>query len=53
MTPDEKHSLNNREILKQPIQIQLSKEQKIFSQIFIAFPKSILILNILKNSSAS
>ena len=39
LTPDDKHSLDNREIFKQPIQIQLSKEPKTFSQFFTAFLK--------------
>ena len=39
---DEKHYLLNRDNLTQPIQTQLSKKQKNFSQIFLAFLKSIL-----------
>ena len=39
-TPDDKYSRDNSEILKQPIQIKLSKEIKIFSQFFTAFLKS-------------
>ena len=37
---DDKYSLRNRKKLPQPIQLQLSKEQKIFSQFFAAFQKS-------------
>ena len=32
LTPDNKYSLDNMKILKQSIEIQLSKELKIFSQ---------------------
>ena len=42
LTVDEKHYLLNRDNLTQPIQMQLSKKQKNFSQIFVAFLKSIL-----------
>ena len=46
LTPGDKHSFDNREILKQPIQIQLSQALKGFSQFFTAFLH--LILNISK-----
>ena len=39
---DDKHYLLNRDNLTQPIQIQLSQKQKIFSEYFFAFLKSIL-----------
>ena len=39
---NDKQYLLNRDNLTQPIQIQLSQEQKIFSQFFLAFLKSIL-----------
>ena len=42
MTVDEKHYLLNSDNLTQPIQIQLSQKQKIFSEFFFAFLKSIL-----------
>ena len=42
LTVDEKHYLLNRDNLTQPIQIQLSQKQKIFSELFFAFLKSIL-----------
>ena len=42
LTVDRKHYLLNRENLTQPIQIQLSQKQKIFSEFFFAFLKSIL-----------
>ena len=42
MTVDDKHYLLNRDNLTQPIQIQLSQKQKIFSEFFFAFLKSIL-----------
>ena len=38
---DDKHYLLNRDNLTQPIPIQLSKKQKIFSQFFFPFLKSI------------
>ena len=42
MTVDDKHYLLNRDNLTEPIQIQLSQKQKIFSELFFAFLKSIL-----------
>ena len=39
---DDKHYLLNRDILTQPIQIQLSQNQKLFSKFFLAFLKSVL-----------
>ena len=42
MTVDEKHYLLDRDNLTQPIQIELSLKQKIFSEFFFAFFKSIL-----------
>ena len=39
---NDKHYLLNRDNLTQPIQIQLSQKQKIFSEFFFAFLKSIL-----------
>ena len=42
LTADDKHYLLNRDNLTQPIQIQLSQKQKIFSEFFFAFLKSIL-----------
>ena len=42
LTLDEKHYLLNRDSLTQPIQIQLSQKQKIFSEFFFPFSKSIL-----------
>ena len=48
LTPDNKYSLDNMKILKQSIEIQLSKELKIFSQ-FVTHSWSLhLILNICK-----
>ena len=38
----DKHDLLNRDNLTQPIQIQLSQKEKIFSQFFFALLKSIL-----------
>ena len=38
---DDKYSLRNRKKLPQPIQLQLSKKQKNFSQFFSAYLKSI------------
>ena len=42
LTVNDKHYLLNRNNLKQPIQRQLSQKQKIFSEYFFAFLKSIL-----------
>ena len=39
---NDKHFLLERDNLRQPIQIQLSQKQKIFSEFFFAFLKSIL-----------
>ena len=39
---DDKHYLLNRDNLTEPIQIQLSQKQKILSESFFAFLKSIL-----------
>ena len=39
---NEKHFLLERDNLRQPIQIPLSQKQKIFSEFFFAFLKSIL-----------
>ena len=36
LTADNKYSLRNRKNLRQPIQLQLFKKQKIFSQFFAA-----------------
>ena len=42
LTLDDKHYLLKRDNLTQPIQIQLSQKQKIFSELFFALFKSIL-----------
>ena len=42
LTVNDKHYLLNRDNLTEPIQIQLSQKQKIFSELFFAFLKSIL-----------
>ena len=42
LTADDKHYLLNRDNLAQRIQIQLSQKQKIFSEFFLTFLKSIL-----------
>ena len=39
---NDKHYLLNRDNLTRPIQIQLSQKQKIFSELFFAFLKSVL-----------
>ena len=39
---NDKHYLLNRDNLTRPIQIQLSQKQKIFTQFFVPFLKSIL-----------
>ena len=40
LTADNKYSLQNRATVLQPIQVQLSKKQSTFSQIFVTFLKS-------------
>ena len=42
LTADDKHYLLNRDNLTQPIEIKLSEKQKIFSQFFFTFLKSML-----------
>ena len=42
LTVNDKHYLLNRDNLTQPIQMQLSKKQKNFSESFFRFLKSIL-----------
>ena len=42
LTVNDKHYLLNSDNLTQSIQIQLSQKQKIFSELFFAFLKSIL-----------
>ena len=44
LTANEKSSLLNRNNLRQPIHMQLSRKQKTFSEIFFVFLKSILNL---------
>ena len=41
LTPDNKYSLDNEEMLPQPIQSELSKKLNIFPQVFTTFPKSV------------
>ena len=45
LTIDDKHYLLNRDNLTEPIQMQLSKKQKTFSQISFVFLNSLLNLN--------
>ena len=40
LNADDKYSLHNRENLRQPIQMQFSKKQKVFSKEFATFLKS-------------
>ena len=42
LTVDDKHYLLNRDNLTEPIQMQLSKKQKTFSEISFAFLNSLL-----------
>ena len=42
LTADDKHYLPDRNNLAQPIQIRLSEKQKIFSEFFLKFLKSVL-----------
>ena len=44
---DDKHYLLNRDNLSEPIEMQLYQEQKIFSEFFLAFLKSILNFKLL------
>ena len=46
LTPDDKDSLDNAEMLKEKIQIQLSKELKIFLNFSLHFWRLHLIFNI-------
>ena len=41
LTPDDKYSLDNRKILKQPIQIQLSRQLKVFLNLSLILEVSI------------
>ena len=43
MIADGKYSLLNRDNLRQPIQMQVSRKQETFSELFSAFLKSSLI----------
>ena len=45
LTADDMYALLNRDNLTQPIYMQLSREEKIFSWIFFPFLKSILTFN--------
>ena len=49
---DGKHYLLNRDNLTQPIQMQLYQQEKIFSQFFLAFLKSILNVTHLPKNDA-
>ena len=42
LTANDKHYLLNRDNLTPPIQMQISHQQKTFSQFFLAFSQSIL-----------
>ena len=42
LTADDKYSLLNRDNLRKPIRTTLSKKQKAFSELFLAFSKSTL-----------
>ena len=44
LTADDKHYLLNRDNLTEPIQIQLSQNQKFLSEFFLSFLKSLLNL---------
>ena len=48
LSADEKYSVGNREILSQPIELQLSKKVYVFSRVFLHFWSPHLILNISK-----
>ena len=51
MTADDKNSVRNKENLLQPINIHLSKEQKVFSKCFAAFLISTINFQHFKNRS--
>ena len=51
MTADDKNSVRNKENLLQPINIHLSKKQKIFSKCFAAFLISTINFQHFKNRS--
>ena len=52
LTVDEKHYLLTRENLTQPIQMQLSQQEKTFFQFFLAFLESILNFKHLRKTDA-
>ena len=52
LTVDEKHYLVTRENLTQPIQMQLSQQEKTFFQFFLAFLESILNFKHLRKKDA-
>ena len=52
LTVDEKHYLLTRENLTQPIQMQLSQQEKTFFQFFLAFLESILNFKHLRKKDA-
>ena len=51
MTADDKNSVRNKENLLQPINIHLSKKQKVFSKCFAAFLISTINFQHFKNRS--
>ena len=53
LTPVEKYFLSDKENLRQPIQIKLSKKLKICSQFFMAFLKSTFNFEHLENKDES
>ena len=50
LTHNDKYSLGNREILKKPIEIEVSEELKVFSHFLLEFISLHLIFKILKKN---
>ena len=48
LTAYDKYFVFNRDLVKKPIQMELSKKEKAFSHFFFAFLKSRSILNVFK-----
>ena len=48
LTPDDKYSLNNKEMFPQPIQLILSEKLNVFVKFLLHFWKLYLIFNVLK-----
>ena len=51
LTPGNKYSLDNEEMLPRPIQSELSKKLNIFPQVFTTFPKSVFNFEYLEKTT--